>query len=185
MNNSIWQFFFDPNELWDIKSVNEIAGKDVYTFSEGSNHSLLKIWLRNERMIDRKSEWSSVSCLQILQFWRLNTLCVPFFGSPSTILCHSNLSFLIELSSWEHSILPFPMIELRRHVSFNWINCSISRNILLFGLNLIDNPSINSSKHCMSHSMMQKHTWTSHKNDHLGQSCFIQHAKYETCKMSW
>ena len=51
--------------------MNELIGKDVYTFYyEGVDHSLLKIWLRNERMIDREREKFSVSCLQILRLCR-------------------------------------------------------------------------------------------------------------------
>ena len=48
--------------------MNEMTGKDVYTFSEGSDYSLLKIQLRNEIMIEREDERLSVSCLQILRF---------------------------------------------------------------------------------------------------------------------
>ena len=44
-----------------------MTGNAVYTFSEGSNHSLLKFRLRNLRMIDRQSERLSVSCLQIFR----------------------------------------------------------------------------------------------------------------------
>ena len=43
VGHSIWQLFFEANELSHIRSVNKVTGKDVYTFSEGSDHFLLKI----------------------------------------------------------------------------------------------------------------------------------------------
>ena len=52
-----------------------MTGEDVYTFAEVSEHFLLKIRLRNERMIDRESESFSVSCLQLLRFWIVKYFC--------------------------------------------------------------------------------------------------------------
>ena len=86
VTHSIWQLFFEAKELSHLKSVNEMTGEDVYTFSGCLDHSLLNMWLGNERMVDRESERFSVSCLQIhvlRRFWRVIILCVPFFGPPS------------------------------------------------------------------------------------------------------
>ena len=41
--HSICHLFSEGKELSPIKSVNEMTGKDVYTFSESSDLSLLKI----------------------------------------------------------------------------------------------------------------------------------------------
>ena len=42
-----------------------MAGKDVWIFSEDSNHSLLKFRLGNETMIDREKSEKYQLCLQI------------------------------------------------------------------------------------------------------------------------
>ena len=42
VSHSIRQLFFEANELSHIRSVNKITGKDVQTFSESSDHYLLR-----------------------------------------------------------------------------------------------------------------------------------------------
>ena len=55
-------------------------------FSAGSDHSLLKIRLRNERMFDRKSEKFSVVLFTNITILKSEYfVCSAFFGSPSLI----------------------------------------------------------------------------------------------------